>query len=75
MLARLEGFHICTAYEMAWEHKTCKGLFGRLEYPSTKDVLEKCGLHPVKDCIGTHRSTIAIYVVNQPIFMECKEGK
>ena len=40
VLTRLEGFHICTAYEMAWVHKPCKGLFGKWEYPPTKDVLE-----------------------------------
>ncbi len=75
MLARLEGFHIRTAYGMAWVHKPCKGLFGKWVSPLTKDVLKECGLYPVKDYIDTRRSTIAIYVVNRPMFMECKEGE
>jgi hypothetical protein len=40
-----------------------------------KDVLEECGLHPVKDNIDTCYSTIVIYVVNQPLFLGCKEGE
>ena len=49
VLARLEGFHIPAAYRMVRKHKPCKGLFGNWIYPSTKDVLEECGLHSVKD--------------------------
>jgi hypothetical protein len=75
VLARLEGFHIHAAYRMAQVHKPCKGLFGKWEYPSTKDVLKQCGLHPVKDYIDTRCSTIAMYVVNRPILMECMEGE
>jgi hypothetical protein len=35
-------------------------LFGNLIYPSTKDVLEECGLRPVpvKDCIDTRHSKL-----------------
>ncbi len=73
ILAQLESFHIRTAYGMVRVHKPHKGLFG--VYPLMKDVLMKCGLYPVKDYIDTHRSTIAIYVVDWPIFMECKEGE
>jgi hypothetical protein len=75
MLARLEGFHTRAAYGMARKHKPCRGLFGNWIYPLTKDVLEECGLHPVKDYIDTHRSTIAMYVVNRLIFWECQEGE
>ncbi len=56
-------------------HKPCKVLFGKWVYTLTKDLLKECGLYPVKDYIDTRRSTIAMYVVNQPIFMECKEGE
>ena len=68
VLARLEGFHIRAAYRMARKHKPRKGLFGNLIYPSTKDVLEECGLHSVKEYINTRHATIAMYVVNRPIF-------
>jgi hypothetical protein len=43
--------------------------------PRKKDMLEECGLHPVKDYIDTRGSTIAMYVVNRPIFRECQEGE
>jgi hypothetical protein len=75
VLAWLEGFHIRAAYRMARVHKPRKGLFGNWIYPSTKDVLEECGLHSVKEYINTRRATIAIYVVNRPIFRECQEGE
>ena len=71
----LEGFHIHAAYRMAQEHKPRKGLFGNWIYPSTKDVLEECGLHSMKEYITTRRATIAMYVVNRPIFRECQEGE
>jgi hypothetical protein len=73
--ARLEGFHIRAAYRMARVHKPRKGLLGNWIYPSTKDVLEECGLHSVKEYINTRRATIAMYVVNRPIFQECQEGE
>ncbi len=75
MLVRLEGFHIHAVYGNAQEHKPRKGLFGKWKYPSTKDVLKRCGLHSVKDYIDTRCSTIAMYVVNHPIFNKCKEGE
>jgi hypothetical protein len=75
VLARLEGFHIRAAYGMARKHKPRKGLFGKLKYPSMKDVLEECDLHSVKDYIDTGCSTIAMYVVNRPILQECQEGE
>ena len=43
--------------------------------PRKKDMLEECGLHPVKDYIDIRGSTIAMYVVNRPIFRECQEGE
>jgi hypothetical protein len=75
MLAQLERFCIRAAYRMVRVHKPCKGLFGKWVYPLTKDVLEECGLHPVKDYIDTCQSTIAMYMVNRPLFLECKEGE
>ncbi len=53
VLVRLVGFHILTTYRMVQKHKPYKGLFRKWEYPSTKNVLEECGLHSVKDCIDT----------------------
>ena len=67
VLAQLEGFHIRAAYPMARVHKPRKGLLGDWIYPSTKDVLNECGLHLVKEYINTRRAMIAMYVVNCPI--------
>ena len=75
MLAQLEGFHVCVAYMIARKHKPRKGLFGKRKYPSTKDVLKECGLHLVEEYIQTRRTTIAMYVVDHPLYLECKEGE
>ena len=75
VLAWLEGFHIRAAYRMARKHKPRTGLFGNWIDPSTKDVLEECGLHSVKEYINTCRAMIAMYVVNHPILWECHEGE
>jgi len=74
VLARLEGFHIRATYRMAWKHKPRKSLFGNWIYPSTKDILEECGLHSVKDYINTCYSTIAMYVVNWQYFRSARRG-
>jgi hypothetical protein len=75
VLAQLEGFHVHAAYKMAWKYKPRKGLFGKWKYPSTKDVLKECGLHLVEEYIQNRRTTIAMYVVNCPLYLECKEGE
>ena len=74
VLTQMEGFHVRAAYKMAQKHKPCKGLFGKWKYPSMKDVLKKCGLHLVEEYIQTHRTTMAMYVVDRPLYLECKEG-
>ena len=67
VLAQLEGFHVCAAYKMARKYKPRKGLFGKWNNPSTKDLLEECGLHLVEEYIQTHWTMIAMYVVNRPL--------
>ena len=74
VLAQLEGFHVRAAYKMVRKYKPRKGLFGKWNYPSTKDVLEECGLHSMEEYIQNCRTTIAMYVVNCPLYLECKEG-
>ncbi len=75
VLAQLEGLHVRAAYKMARKYKPRKGLFGKWKYPSMKDVLEKYGLHSVEEYIQNCRTTIAMYVVNRPLYLECKEGE
>ncbi len=43
-LARLERFHVCTAYKMARKHQPKRGANGVWVYPMTADVLEECGM-------------------------------
>ncbi len=74
VLAQLAGFHVRAAYKMARKYKPCKGLFGKWKYPSSKDVLKECGLHLVEEYIQTRRTTIAMYVVDRPLYLECREG-
>ena len=61
MLAQLEGFHVCAAYKMAWKYKPHKGMFGKWKYPSTKDMLEECGLHSVEEYIQTCYENSNVY--------------
>ena len=72
VLAQLEGFHVRAVYKLARKYKPRKGLFGKWNYPLTKDVLEECGLHSVEEYIQTRWTMIAMYVVNHPLYLECK---
>ncbi len=74
VFAQLEGFHVRAAYKMARKYKPRKGLFGKWKYPSTKDVLKECSLYSVEEYIQTRQTTIVMYVVNRPLYLECKEG-
>ncbi len=75
VLAQLEGFHVRAAYKMARKYKPRKGLFGKWNYPLTKNVLKECGLHLMEEYIQNCQTTIAMYVVNHPLYLECKEGE
>ena len=46
-LARLEGFHICVAYRMAWEHQPRQGANCVWVYPKSVDVLEECKMQTI----------------------------
>ncbi len=73
-LARLEGFNIRAAYKMAKTHRPKRGANGVWEYPSSKDVLEECGLRTIENYIRKRRDTIAIYVATRPILEACRQG-
>ena len=74
VLAQLEGFYFCAAYKMTQNYKPHKGMFGKLKYPSTKDVLGECGPYSVEEYIQTHCTMIVMYVVDCPLYLECREG-
>jgi hypothetical protein len=50
-LARLEGFHICVVFRMAWEHRPRQGANRIWVYPKSVDVLEECGMWTIVEYI------------------------
>ncbi len=74
-LARLKGFHVCTAYKMARKHRPKRGANGVWVYQKTADVLEECGMATIVAYIRSRRQTITVYMVMRPIFKACMEGK
>ncbi len=74
-LARLEGFHICAAYQMAEKHKPKKGLHHKWVYPRSSDALQECGVDTILHRINIRRATIFRYVVDQPIYEACRGGE
>jgi hypothetical protein len=62
-LARLEGFNIRAVYKMAKTYHPRRRTNGVWEYPSSKDVLQECGLRTFAEYIRKRRDTLAIYVV------------
>ena len=71
MLARLEGFHIRAAYQMARDNKPLRNA-GGWEYPASGDVLKEVGLYTVEHYIRVRRDTIAAYIMHQSIFDDCR---
>jgi hypothetical protein len=74
-LARLEGFHIRAAYQMAKEHKPRKGPNHVWIYPATSDVLKECGMNSIAHYIGVRREKIFRYMVNRPTHDSCTAGE
>jgi hypothetical protein len=74
-LARLEGFHICAAYQMAEKHKPMKGPNHGWVYPWSSDILQKCSMATILHYINIRRATIFRYVVDRPIYEVCREGE
>jgi hypothetical protein len=72
VMARLEGFHIRTAYWMAKKHLPWRGPNLLWVYPSSEAVLEECGMHTIQHYIDVQRETIAKYVVGCSILAECQ---
>ncbi len=71
-LARLEGFHIRTAYKMAREHQPRQGANHVWTFPRLADVLEECGMLMIAEYIRKQRDTIAVYVATRPILEACR---
>jgi hypothetical protein len=69
-IKRLEGFHICAAWQMTGMRLEKKP-DGSWLYPRSKDVLEAAGLQTIAHYMGMHRQTVANYIVNQTIWELC----
>jgi hypothetical protein len=72
-LARLEGFHIRSAYQMAHKNKPRCGPWNEWVYPRSEDVLKECRMKKIKEYIQICWQTIAVYVATRPIFDECRQ--
>jgi hypothetical protein len=73
-MARLEGFHICTAYRMTKEHIPRWGPHCQWVYLSSNKVLEECKIHTIQHYIDVWWQTIARYIVGHSIFAKCREA-
>jgi hypothetical protein len=69
-IKRLEGFHICAAWQMTGMRPEKKP-DGSWSYPCSKDVLEAAGLQTIAHYMGMRRQTVANFIVYQPIWELC----
>ncbi len=74
-LARLEGFHIRAAYQMAHKNKPRRGPWNEWVYPWSEDVLKECGMKTIEEYIQIFWQRIAMYVATRPIFDKCRQGE
>ncbi len=74
-MARLEGFHIRAAWQMARRHKPRRGPWKEWVYPKSEDVLTECGMKMIAEYVQICRQTIAVYVATRPILQECRQGE
>ncbi len=74
-LARLKGFHICTAYRMAEKHKPKKGPHHEWVYLRSFNALQECGMDTISHCINIRRATIFRSMVDWPIYKVCRGGE
>ncbi len=73
-LKSLEGFHIRAARCMAGKMPT-RNLDGTWTYPSLNDVLKAVRLRTIDHYIGVCWETIACFIVDQPLFVLCRDGE
>ena len=60
---------------MCRENVPRKGHGGVWEYPPVEASLKEAGLKTVEEFIRLRRNTIAMWVVNRPIYEACKGGE
>jgi hypothetical protein len=72
VLAWLKGFHIHAAYKMAKMHMPCRATHRQRIYPPSDMVLEECGMHTIQHYNDVQWETIAKYVIDRSIFVECE---
>ena len=76
-LKKLEGFHVRCAWRMNRVHvpRKDKGPGGVWRHPSTEASLKEAMLKPVADYIKLRRDTVAMRVVNRPLYEACVAGE
>jgi hypothetical protein len=63
---RLEGFHICAAWQMT-VNRPKRNVDGSSTYPCLVDVLNAAGLKTITHYMEVCRQTVANFIVNRPI--------
>jgi hypothetical protein len=61
-MARLEGFHIRVAYQMAKRHKPWQGPQNEWVYPRSENVLKECRMKTMVEYVQIRRQTITVYI-------------
>ena len=73
----LEGFHYLAACRMARVNRPrrARGDGTSWTYPSKDAVFDEVGLFPIAHYIRVRRQAVAAYIVNRPIFKQCKDAE
>ena len=74
-LKKLEGFHTRCAWRMNRVNRPRKGPGGVWRYPSVAAALKETGLKTVEEYISLRRKTVAMWIVDRPLYKACEEGK
>ena len=74
-LRQLEGFHTRCAWRMNTVNVPRKGMNGVWKYPSAAASLKEATLKMVAEYIKIRRDTVAMWVVNRPIYEACVAGQ
>ena len=73
-LKKVEGFHTRCAWGMNHVHRSRKGHGGVWKYPSVQSALKEAGLKTAEEYIRQRRNTVAMWIVDRPIYQACVGG-
>ncbi len=69
-MKRLEGLHICTAWQMSGKRPE-QNEDGSWAYPHSEDVLKAVSLNSIAHYVDVRRQIVANFIINQPIHELC----